>query len=366
MLLKYLQVRLAIATVAISVGGINAALTRRVPCPDGVHTATNTACCVLFPIVDSLQEYFFNGGQCGEEVHESVRLSFHDAIGFSLSKGPSGGGGADGSIMVFGDIETQYPANGGIDDIVNAQAQFLSQFGGIISPGDFIQLAGAVGISNCPGAPRLQFLLGRPNATAPAPDNTIPAPFDSTDTILARFADAGFESDEVVALLASHSIAASKHIDPSAPGAPFDSTPGVFDTQFFVEVQLRGADVPGAITHKGEADPALEGEIRLQSDAELARDPRTACAWQSYVNNQDGMSKAFKDAMAKLAVLGQDTSNMIDCSEVIPEPKPLPAANSQSVFPPGFTNADVDQACASTPFPYLPTASGQATPIAPV
>ena len=113
-------------------------------------------------------------------------------------------------------------------------------------------------------------------------------------------------------------------------------------------------------------------------------DPRTACAWQSYVNDQDSMSKDYRDAMAKLAVLGQDSSNMIDCSEVIPEPKPLPAANSQSVFPPGFTNADVDQAvpflfccaerftdhrvcqCASTPFPHLPTNSGQPTPIAPV
>jgi hypothetical protein len=69
----------------------------------------------------------------------------------------------------------------------------------------------------------------------------------------------------------SHSIAASKDIDPSAPGAPFDSTPGIFDTQFFVEVQLRGAEVPGAIEHKGEASSALDGEIRLQSDAELAR-----------------------------------------------------------------------------------------------
>ena len=65
-----------------------------------------------------------------------------------------------------------------------------------------------------------------------------------------------------------HSIAASKHIDPTAPDAPFDSTPGVFDTQFFVEVQLRGADAPG---HKGQVGSALEGEIRLQSDAELAR-----------------------------------------------------------------------------------------------
>lgn len=46
------------------------------------------------------------------------------------------GGGADGSIMIFEDIEMQYPANGGVDDIVRAQAQFLSQFGGVISPGD--------------------------------------------------------------------------------------------------------------------------------------------------------------------------------------------------------------------------------------
>lgn len=46
------------------------------------------------------------------------------------------GGGADGSIMIFEDIETQYPANGGVDDIVRAQAQFLAQFGGVISPGD--------------------------------------------------------------------------------------------------------------------------------------------------------------------------------------------------------------------------------------
>jgi len=93
------------------------------------------------------------------------------------------------------------------------------------------------------------------------------------------------------------------------------------------------------------------------------------------------MSEAFRDAMAKLAVLGQDTSIMIDCSELIPERKPLPATNSHSVFPPGFTNADVDQAvllsfpiidcfadfacqCASTPFPYLPTISDEVIPIA--
>jgi hypothetical protein len=56
------------------------------------------------------------------------------------------------------------------------------------------------------------------------------------------------------------------------------------------------------------------------------------------------MSVAFRNAMAKLAVLGQDTSQMIDCSEVIPEPKSLPVENSQSVYPTGYSSADVEQA----------------------
>jgi cytochrome c peroxidase len=59
------------------------------------------------------------------------------------------------------------------------------------------------------------------------------------------------------------------------------------------------------------------------------------------------MAKAFRDAMAKLAILGQDPSYLVDCSEVIPQPKPLPAANRRSVFPHGFTDADVDQAVVS-------------------
>ena len=59
-----------------------AALTKRVTCADGNVTA-HEACCVLFPILDDIQTNLFDGGECGEEVHESLRLTFHDAIGFS-------------------------------------------------------------------------------------------------------------------------------------------------------------------------------------------------------------------------------------------------------------------------------------------
>lgn len=53
--------------------------------------------------------------------------------------------------------------------------------------------------------------------------------------------------------------------------------------------------------------------------------------------------ESFANAMAKLSVLGQDTSKMIDCSDVIPMPKSLPTEHS-CVYPAGFSQADVEQA----------------------
>lgn len=50
----------------------------------------------------------------------------------------------------------------------------------------------------------MEYLHGRPPAVAPSPDLLVPEPFDSVTKILARFADAGFSPDEVVALLASY------------------------------------------------------------------------------------------------------------------------------------------------------------------
>lgn len=140
------------------------------------------------------------------------------------------------------------------------------------------------------------------------------------DEILARVGDAGLTPAELVALLASHSVAASD-MDPDAQGAPFDSTPGVFDSQLFVETQLRGTVFAGGASSagvEGEVQSAIKGELRLQSDAALARDSRTSCVWQSFVTDQKGMRAAFAAAMRKLSLLGQNESELVDCSEVIP------------------------------------------------
>lgn len=65
----------------------------------------------VFPAVDFLQANLFDGGECGEEAHSALRLSFHDAIGFSIHGGK--GGGADGSILAFNSTELEFHANGG-------------------------------------------------------------------------------------------------------------------------------------------------------------------------------------------------------------------------------------------------------------
>lgn len=105
-----------------------ASATRPVTCPGGKHTTAHAECCALFPIVEDLQNNFFEN-ICGEEVHESLRLTFHDAIGFSPAltrQGKFGGGGADGSVIVFDEIETKFHANNGIDDIVGVDKDIRS------------------------------------------------------------------------------------------------------------------------------------------------------------------------------------------------------------------------------------------------
>ncbi|KAF7291422.1 Peroxidase [Mycena indigotica] len=377
---------------------------KRATCSGG-RTTAHASCCVWFDVLDDIQENLFDGGECGSwlpllsnsicslisapgMLNTSVKfavpsctrsctgivlhadsvfkLTFHDAIGFSplmFLEGDFGGGGADGSIMAHSDIETAFPANNGIDDIVDLQRPYAIAHK--VSFGDFIQFAGAVGITNCPGAPRLEFLAGRSNSSRPSPDKLVPEPQDSILSILLRFADAGFTPNEIVDLLVSHTVAAQDHVDPTIPGTPFDSTPGVFDSQFFIETLLVGTSFPGNGSNVGELKSPLRGEFRLQSDAAIARNLITACQWQSFITDHELMIGRFRAAMAKLATLGQIRALLTDCSDVIPVPKPLPAG-STPMLPAGKTMKDVQAACLDTPFPTLTAAPGPVTSVAPV
>ena len=90
----------------------------------------------------------------------------------------------------------------------------------------------------------------------------------------------------------------------------------------------------------------------MNADFALARDVRTACEWQSMVDNQRLMMSNFQSAMSKLAVVGHDPNRLIDCSDVIPEP--VPPVKKPATFPAGTSRRDLQQAC-PLPFPILAT-----------
>ncbi|KAJ7092252.1 hypothetical protein C8R44DRAFT_750366 [Mycena epipterygia] len=69
-------------------------------------------------VAQDLQENLFQN-ECGEDSHESLRLTFHDAIAISQKLGPSAGGGADGSMLLFPTVEPNFLVNAGTEDSVN-------------------------------------------------------------------------------------------------------------------------------------------------------------------------------------------------------------------------------------------------------
>lgn len=317
------------------------------------------SCDFLKPIVTDLLDNLFEN-ECGDAAHGALRLLFHDAIGIDPV---AGGGGTDGSILTFNATELTFPANDGLDDVLDNVGPFFFKYQDVLSPGDFVQLAGALSLCACPGAPRVKFSLGRPQPIAASPPNLVPEPFDDVTKILARFNSVGFSPQEVITLLSSHTAAGADTVDPTIPGTPFDSTPSVFDTQIFIEVLLTGTLFPGTTGNQGEVESAINGTMRLQSDFLLARDSRTACFWQDLASDHGLLENEFADALFKLSLLGQNEADLTDCSFVIPFP---PSLKDVPSFPPGQTLSDIDQSCTTNPFPNLPTQPGPPLDVPPI
>nr|CAA50060.1 peroxidase [Coprinopsis cinerea] len=333
-----------------------------VTCPGGQSTS-NSQCCVWFDVLDDLQTNFYQGSKCESPVRKILRIVFHDAIGFSpalTAAGQFGGGGADGSIIAHSNIELAFPANGGLTDTIEALRAVGINHG--VSFGDLIQFATAVGMSNCPGSPRLEFLTGRSNSSQPSPPSLIPGPGNTVTAILDRMGDAGFSPDEVVDLLAAHSLASQEGLNSAIFRSPLDSTPQVFDTQFYIETLLKGTTQPGPSLGFAEELSPFPGEFRMRSDALLARDSRTACRWQSMTSSNEVMGQRYRAAMAKMSVLGFDRNALTDCSDVIPS---AVSNNAAPVIPGGLTVDDIEVSCPSEPFPEIATASGPLPSLAP-
>ncbi|KIJ31370.1 class II peroxidase [Sphaerobolus stellatus SS14] len=296
-----------------------------VTCPGG-PIVQNARCCDLVPVLKDLQANLTAGDVCNGLARSTLRLAFHDAMGFSNTVNM--GGGADGSVLTFHTIEMGYAANVRLDLLVSILQSFVGRHN--ISTGDFLHFAAAYALTTCPGAPGLSFFYGRPPPTVAAPDNTIPLASDPINHTLARFLDVGFTPPEVVALLAAHSIASSSLSNIFNIVPTMDSTPLVFDNQFFKEVLLPGNFPNNSVDPNQTVASPFSWEIRLKSDAAFAAAPQTSAVWQGFINSPSSLIPAFSQAMSKMSLIGYQSSNLVDCSDLVPIPSPAPSTSTTS------------------------------------
>ncbi|EDU39540.1 versatile peroxidase VPL1-like [Pyrenophora tritici-repentis] len=223
---------------------------------------------------------------CTADAHQSIRSSFHDCIN----------NGCDGSLVLTD--ECGRAENMGLSKICTKIQGWATKYD--VGVADMLQFAAAQGISACPLGPKVPILIGRKDSSVAAPLHSVPGSRDPLDSILAAFSAKGFDGKDVVALMGTHSVAFQFFDDPSQAGKTLDSTPNVYDTTFYKE------------TKDGTAP------YTLQSDKLLSNSSQTENAWNSFIDNGNAWATAFVDAWARFAVIGNDPSQMVDCSSLVP------------------------------------------------
>ncbi|KAJ4321700.1 hypothetical protein N0V94_002792 [Neodidymelliopsis sp. IMI 364377] len=123
---------------------------------------------------------------------EWIRTSFHDMATFDKATGT---GGLDASIQ----FETDRPEDTG--DAFNATLQFANNYFSIrTSAADLIALSTVLAVGNC-GGPKIPLRVGRVDAKE-AGAFGVPEPQQDLDTHKKMFAKAGFNTEEMIAMVA--------------------------------------------------------------------------------------------------------------------------------------------------------------------
>jgi hypothetical protein len=257
--------------------------------------ASSTSALSLFPRTDSCPEVWstvlpelqtaFDG--CGRDAHGAIRAPFHDCIN----------NGCDGSLILTD--ECSRAENAGLSNICGKLLSWTQKYN--TSAADMIEFAAAVAISSCPLGPRVRALVGRKDSSEAAPLHSMPGSRDSISSILEKFKAKGFNGDDVVALMGTHSVAVQVNDDPAQAGKSLDSTPSIYDLKFYQE------------TLDGTAP------YSLQSDKGLANNTETKQIWKEFADGDTSKwNTAFTDAWNRFAVIGNDVDSLQDCSSIIP------------------------------------------------
>ncbi|KAJ5112143.1 heme peroxidase [Penicillium argentinense] len=206
--------------------------------------------------------------------------------------------------------EIQRPENDGLQGVRTKALQLLSKYSGYgIGAADLVQFMHNVATVTCPLGPKLLTLIGRHDRDEANLPGLIPSNNASDPAFLIElFQNKTITPQGLAALLGAHTVAQQFYIDPSRAGQPLDSTPGVWDTNFYREMAL--------------TDPP-RGVFRLQSDAAISQANGISSRFQAFTDETFGQTvwnAQYSAAYVRLSLLGVNNINQLtDCTKVLPD-----------------------------------------------
>ncbi|KAM0428284.1 hypothetical protein ACHAPT_007185 [Fusarium lateritium] len=268
-------------------------------------------CCVWKYISDELHELFQgDSGRCSKWARYAVRMGFHDAGAWSLPTA-SQGGGADGSIILAGELSRG--ENLGLQDMGKKYQEVYAKYHDSlgfaqVTYADLIQMGANIAAVTCPLGPRVRSFVGRRDSNKPNPKYLLPSVSANALSLINLFKDKTIGPDDLVALIGAHTTSQQNHVNTDRAGDPQDSTPGVWDVLFYKET----------------IGNAPQRVYKLQSDVALSKHPLTQPAFEAFAGG-NGAQRAwnvdYARAYVRLSLLGVNNINQLtECTKVLPQP----------------------------------------------
>jgi len=188
---------------------------------------------------DLVQRFTEKNGECNSLARAAVRFGFHDAASWDIN---SEFGGADGSLFLDS-TEINRNQNAGLSTFRSVGIDLLekyNQYG--VGAADLAQFAHNVAVVVCPLGPRTLTLIGRPSSRRANNHELLPDAKAPAERLIELFENKTTSAADLAALVGAHTIGTQSFFDKSKAGQPFDSTPGIWDVNYYQEIL--GGDSP--------------------------------------------------------------------------------------------------------------------------
>ncbi|OCL10477.1 class II peroxidase [Glonium stellatum] len=280
--------------------GESSTIDTTIPANLGSSACNADTCCVWKWIsYDMVAKFNGTSGRCTKYARGAVRLGFHDAAAWSNT---SAYGGADGSILLTDEINRS--DNNGLADIASAMKDWYNkyhQYG--VSMADIIQMGATIAAVVCPLGPRIRSFVGRVDNPKAAPTGLLPDVNDSADKLIKLFQAKTIDAHGITALVGAHTTSQQHFVNTSRDGDPQDSTPGVWDVQFYGETL-------------SSPPPRV---MKFASDMKLSKDSRISDEWNQFVGGQAHWNADYAQEYIRLSLLGVNNINKLqECTKVLP------------------------------------------------